>query len=54
MTLKDVRLTAGSGNLSPGQIYREVFSFEGLLAQTHFGADAQGLDTAWKETPMGG
>jgi hypothetical protein len=56
MQIKDARLTSGSANLAPAQIFQEVFSFEGLLAVSHWdtnGNAVQQLDTTWKESPAG-
>lgn len=49
--IQDVRLTGGSGTLSPSTIYRETFSYEGLLVVTHTGSEAQELDNSWPESP---
>lgn len=56
MKIKDARLTSGSANLAPAQLFQEVFSFEGLLAISHWDASGnavQQLDTTWKESPAG-
>jgi hypothetical protein len=53
--IKDARLSGGRGSITPGALFRESFTFEGLYAVTHFSGDTpmQGLDVSWKESPGG-
>jgi hypothetical protein len=54
--IKDARFSGARGSITPGTLFRESFTFEGLLAVSHFDASekpVQKLDTTWTESPGG-
>lgn len=57
MSIKDCRITSASVDLTPGRLLEEPFSFEGLLAISHWdseGKPVQEADDTWEESPKGG
>jgi hypothetical protein len=49
ITIKDARLSGARGSLTPASIFRESFTFEGLLAVQ----SREKQDTSWSESPGG-
>jgi hypothetical protein len=49
ITIKDARLSGARGSLTPAAIFRESFTFEGLLAVQN----REKQDTSWAESPGG-